>query len=220
MKTLTKCMILLLAVSMMISCKKNTNKSEATTTKPAAETTTSNAGETYNVDLATSVIKWTGTKPTGDSHQGTMKISGGNLKVNNGAIVGGEFTIDMNSLSADMKPDEGKGKLEGHLKSGDFFEVEKFPTGKFVVSSIKSVSGREDATHEISGNLTLKDKTHNITIPAHIGMVGNKVMAQTPSFTINRTEWGVNFNSGILGTAKDMLINDDVALVITLNAGK
>ena len=212
-------MIVLLAISMMVSCKNN-DKAEKATTKPAVETKATTTGDNYNIDIATSIVKWTGTKPTGSSHQGTISLSGGSLKVSNGTITGGEFAIDMNSLSAEMESKEDKGKLEGHLKSGDFFEVGKFPVGKFVITSVKAVAGRNDATHEITGNLSLKDKTHSITFPAHIGIVGNKVMAQTPSFTINRTNWGVSFNSGILGTAKDMLINDDVALVITLNATK
>ncbi|MFK8101614.1 MAG: YceI family protein [Saprospiraceae bacterium] len=221
MKTLTKCLIMLLAISMVVSCKNNTESADKAKAKPAVTATTSTAGEAYKVDVATSMVRWTGNKPTGDSHQGTISITGGTVKVANGTVTGGEFMMDMGSLvSTDLKSGEGKEKLEGHLKSGDFFEVEKYPTGKFVITGAKAVSGREDATHEITGNLTLKDKTHSITFPAHVGVVGDKVMAQTPKFMINRTTWGVSFNSGILGTAKDMLINDDVALVVTLNATK
>ena len=78
--------------------------------------------------------------------------------------------------------------------------------------------GIEDATHEIEGNLTLKGITKGVKIPAHISITEGKVSAVTPAFTINRTEWGINYKSGVIGTAADKIINDEVGLVINLVA--
>ena len=66
----------------------------------------------------------------------------------------------------------------------------------------------------------MKDKVHSVTFDANINMGAGKVMAVTPSFTINRTNWGINYGSGIINTAKDKIINDEVAIVINLSATK
>ena len=174
----------------------------------------------YKVNTESTSVTWTGSKPTG-THQGTINVTEGSLSVNNGQVVGGSFGLDMNSITVnDLKAGEGKEKLEGHLKTGDFFETEKYPVGKFTITKVEPVSGSETATHNVTGNLTLKDQTHSVTIPANIAVSGEKITAVTPKFTINRTTWGINYNSGILGTVKDKLINDDVALVINLTAAK
>ena len=78
-----------------------------------------------------------------------------------------------------------------------------------------------DVTHNVKGNLTLKGTKKSITIPANISVAGGKVSAVTPSFTINRTEWGISYGSGsIVDLAKDKVINDDIALVLELNASE
>jgi polyisoprenoid-binding protein YceI len=176
---------------------------------------------TYSVDVAASQIDWIGSKFTGDQHNGYLKLSSGSLNVENGNIVGGSFLVDMNSLTdTDLDESSGKGKLEGHLKSADFFDAGQFPTGKFEIASVAAVEGNPDATHEITGNLTLKDVTKSITIPAKVEMSDSGISATTPQFTINRTEWNVKYGSGILGVAQDKAINDDVALKINLVASK
>jgi len=172
---------------------------------------------TYNVKNST--ITWTGSKP-GGKHMGKFNVSNGTIKVNNGNIEAGNFTIDMTSNQVtDLKAGEGKEKLEGHLGAGDFFEVAKYPTGTFTITGVKPVSGNSAVTHDITGDLKLKDKTHSITFGANVNVGPNAMSAVTPSFTINRTNWGINYGSGIINTAKDKIINDDVAIVINLNAG-
>ncbi|MCI5080900.1 MAG: YceI family protein [Saprospiraceae bacterium] len=179
------------------------------------------AAAEYNVSLDESMINWTGAKFSGDQHTGYLKLSSGKLMVENGNIVGGSFIVDMNSLTdTDLSPDDGKAKLEGHLKSDDFFHVEEFPTGKFEIAEVNKIDGNPDATHEIKGNLTLKGATKSITIPANVQMKGDKIMATTPSFVINRTEWDVMYGSGLLGVAQDKAIKDEVGLKVNLVASK
>jgi polyisoprenoid-binding protein YceI len=172
---------------------------------------------TYVVDTENSNIAWVGSKPTGQ-HTGTVKLSKGELMVDNETLVGGTFELDMNTIANEDLDGEQKGKLEGHLKTGDFFEVEKFPTAKFELVSVEPASDNPEATHQITGNLTMKGTTKSVVIPATVEMTEDGLMASTPKFTINRTEWGVNFKSGVLGTPKDKAIHDEIGLQITLKA--
>lgn len=161
----------------------------------------------YSVDTESSVINWEGAKLIGsDNHLGVMSIQNGELLVEGEELVGGTFTLDMTSIECtDLEAGSGKEKLEGHLMSGDFFEVEKFPTATFEIAEVNAVEGNPDATHEITGNLTMKDITKSITIPATVEIAGDKVSATTPQFVIDRTQWNVMFQAGALGTAKDKI---------------
>lgn len=172
----------------------------------------------YAIDTENSRINWTGSKP-GGQHTGYVVLQDGNLEVAGDDIVGGMFVMDMTTITnEDMAPGEGKEKLEGHLKTGDFFEVEKFPTATFEVVSIEPATEDADATHHVTGNLTMKDITKSVVVPVKVEMTEAGLMASTPKFTINRTEWGVNFKSGVLGTPKDKAIHDEIGLQIDLKA--
>jgi polyisoprenoid-binding protein YceI len=118
----------------------------------------------------------------------------------------------------DGTPDDMKVKLSGHLASPDFFDVENNPNGVFEIVSVAPAAGNEEVTHNITGNLTLKGITKSITFPANVIIAGDKLMAVTPKFTINRLEWDIKYNAGILGTAADKIIHDDISLNIELNA--
>lgn len=215
-------MVLFLSVAMLgfvTSCSNSPKgeKAEATAAKGEAAKASA-AAKTYTVDTGASSVTWTGTKPTG-SHHGTIKLSNGTLSVKDGNIEAGSFIIDMNSIECtDLKAGEGKEKLEGHLKNNDFFEVEKFPTGMFTITKVEAVAGGGDVTHNITGDLKMKDITKSITFGANVAAAGNALSAVTPAFKVNRTEWGITYKSGITGTVKDKMINDDIALVINLQA--
>ena len=214
--------ILSIVTMAFVACQSNAENAESVTTTEAQEAAAApaDAGVAYAVNTESSVINWVGYKPGKQSHNGTMKLQSGKITVKDGTPVSGSFVIDINSLEnidlADT-PDK-KTKLEGHLKSGDFFEVEKFPTGKFVMTGLTPLSGNPDANYTVSGNLILKDITKGIEIPANVSVTDAGVTVVTPEFTINRTEWGVNFGSGVIGTIKDQMIADDVKLKINLVA--
>ncbi len=218
MKNFVKFLFPILVLGLMVACKNEPKgeKVEAKEAKSAA--TASAAAKAYAVNTAKSSITWTGTK-VGGQHQGTIGISNGSLSVKDGNIQAGKFDIDVNSITVtDLKAGEGKEDLEGHLKAGDFFEVAKHPKGEFVVTKVESVSGDANITHNITGNLTLKGITKSVTLPANVAMAGNLLTAVTPDFKINRTEWGIKYGSGLIGTAKDKIIHDDISLVINLTA--
>lgn len=220
MNTTIKFLLAFCCVVVLAACG-NAPAGEKVEAEEAVETPTetSSTAISYNIDTEASQVNWIGAKPTGDQHTGLIKLNSGELFVENGNITGGTFELDMNSIAVlDEMGDKMKAKLEGHLKTGDFFEVEKFATGKFEIASVAVAEGVEGATHNVTGNLTLKDITKSVTIPVKVELSENGLAASTPAFTINRTEWDVMYNSGVIGTVKDKLINDDVALTLTLSA--
>lgn len=182
----------------------------------AEATATPENAQVYVIDTENSRINWTGSKP-GKQHTGYVMLQEGEIEVAGEDIVDGMFVLDMNTITnEDLEPGKGKEKLEGHLKTGDFFEVEKFPTAKFEVVSIEPVEGNAEATHEITGNLTMRDITKSVVVPAKVEMTESGLMVTTPKFTIDRTEWEVNYNSAVLGTVKDKAIHDEIGLQIQL----
>lgn len=173
--------------------------------------------ETYNI--SSGQINWTASKPTGQ-HLGTVEIAGGSIGSKGNEILSGSFDVNMTTIkNIDLDEESGKGKLEGHLKSADFFDVENNPKATFEVTKA-SAADHAMATHNITGNLTIKGISKSVTIPANISFVGDKMLTATPAFTIDRTQWDIKYNSGIIGTAADKLIHDEVSLVITFEAKK
>lgn len=171
-----------------------------------------------NVNITTSTISWKGTKP-GGGHDGTVNLSTGTLTLEEGAIKGGEFVIDMNSIKcSDIPEGEDNQKLVGHLKNDDFFSVEKFPTAKFVITSTE----KDGDKLNITGNLTLKDVTKSITIPGTLseGTDGNVTLKSEP-FKIDRTDFGVTYKSKKIDAAlKDKFIDDLMEFTISIDAKK
>lgn len=212
--------LLTLISGLFIACQGGSSNGAETTEATEAPAEATAAATSFTVNTASSVINWEGYKPGKYGHNGTIKLQGGTINAKDGLPESGNFTIDVASLeSTDLAetPDK-KLKLEGHLKSGDFFEVEKFPTGKFEMTGIAPLADNAEANYTIKGNLTLKETTKGIEIPAKVTMNEGSIMVTTPEFTINRTEWGVNFGSGVIGTIKDQMIADDVKLKINLVA--
>lgn len=179
--------------------------------KPSAENARS-----FKVTEAT--VFWAGKKAIGDFHTGSIQSSEGTLKVNEGTLLSGNIVLDMNSITVtDIKDPGEKRDLESHLKDSDFFEVGKFPKAEFNISEVLP-SSNPAFNNVISGTLTMKGKTNPVNIPVNMKIEGNVLSAESATFTINRTQWGVNFRSGLLGTAKDKLIEDVVTLSLKLRA--
>lgn len=210
-------MILALAIMLAACAGPEGEKVEAT---DAVETPVATSAEKVSVivDTDASIVNWVGAKLIGDQHTGTIGIAEGQLMTTGSELTGGTFVIDMTSMAVtDDTPDAGKAKLIGHLSTGDFFEVDKYDTATFEITGVEAVTGKEGVTHNITGNLTMKDITKSITIPATVKMDESGISAITPQFTIDRTEWGVAYGSATAaGALKDKAISDDIALQINL----
>lgn len=179
----------------------------------------------YTIDNQASSLKWTGAKITETVHYGTVNIIEGNLAFNEGNLEAGSFVIDMSSiLVLDLTEDTGKLKLEGHLKSGDFFLVDEYPTASFEITGVTALDGDAAATHSVSGNLTIKGVTNGITFPAAIS-VDDASATATATFEINRNEWGVVWGGSkteqsIKDFLQNNLIKDMITFEVSLTAAK
>lgn len=217
MKTTIKLLALALVTAVIaVSCGSGTDSeaSQVSQAQDAAEMT----GSTYTVDAAASSIDWRGEKFNGDFHTGTIKVQEGTVAVKDGAITGGNFTIDMNSIEVtDETPDDKKGYLVAHLKGtsgsdkdADFFQVTKYPTASFEITSVEG--------NKISGNLTMLDSTHNVTFTATTSIEDGTLTATTEDFTFDRTQWGITFMSTITGFVKEKALKDEITIKINLTA--
>ncbi|NRR91818.1 YceI family protein [Winogradskyella undariae] len=175
---------------------------------------------TYKVDTDKSVIEWKGFKPTG-SHNGTIAIKGGKISTSEGIVKGGKFVIEMNGIIVKDIPveEEGNAKLKSHLESADFFDVQTYPNSMFVITGFKT---NNESVMMLSGNLTLKETTKNISFPIKIKSIDdNSIMILSDSFTIDRSKWNIKHGSkSFFDNLGDKFINDEIELKINLTATK
>lgn len=208
--------------AVLISCNNSSNKATTTTEQEVAV----QSGETFNVDSANSLVKWTGYHKGGLNPRYGIVTTTGSVSVENNVVTGGEFDFDINSLTTDeesVDPVTSGGKtaadLTGHLKSADFFDTEKFPKATFKITSVAAYDAAnaeeavEGATNTISGNLTIKDKTVNVTFPAKISISETGVNVES-KFTINRQDWGLTY--GTEGDAKDWMISPEIDIELNI----
>ena len=178
------------------------------------------ATDTLSVDTEASSVAWVATEPGEEGHNGLVYLEGGQLYLSNGEITGGEFVIDMTSFDVKDLQGKGKAKLEGHLQGDDFFQAETYPTATFTIARVEASMEDSTVSHLITGNLTMLDSTKSIQIPANVSIGEGSLSAESPQFTIDRTQWGVKYRSGLIGTIADKIIDDQVGLKIDLKASK
>lgn len=214
-----KFFIPVIAGSLLIASCQDAPKADSAETTDAQEVENAR-GTDYTADLSQSKIEWVGTKPVG-KHHGTFTLNEGMIVVSESAIKGGSFVVDIKSMQPDDQDDQGNAKLQGHLLSDDFLDADNYPTGTFEITNVtEGVENSDnlvmkDATHTITGNLTLKGVTKSITFPAKVMMDGDKVIADA-NFNIDRTNWNINYgNDQSLG---DKFIRPEVNLQVHLVA--
>ena len=165
-------------------------------------------GEKKEIKTDKSSLVWKGYKFTG-SHHGTIDIKSGSLTFDNDKLTGGEFIVDMTTLVSKDLEGGMKGKLEGHLKSDDFFGVEAHPTASLVFTKVKP-SGKN--AYSVTGDLTIKGKTSPITFT--IAIYGSKANA---TLKVDRSKYDVKYGSTSFGDVlKDKVIYDEFDLVADL----
>lgn len=153
------------AATLMAACgDSKTTSTEAGEVAEATETAI-----TYTIDPAASTVAWFGKKVISGNHNGTVNITSGNLAFENNELAAGSFVIDMNTITdLDLPADSKENKdLTAHLKSGDFFMVDSFPTATFEITSVAAATDGA-STHTINGNLTIKGISKGISFPANI----------------------------------------------------
>ncbi|HKL36772.1 MAG TPA: YceI family protein [Salegentibacter sp.] len=204
----------------VVGCKNDKNKAETSEAKDAA-TAQAEAME-FKVDTAASIIEWKGSKPT-NTHTGTIKLAEGTFSANDSVIQSGTFAIDMQSINVTDLEGKDKKDLEAHLmgtvegKEGDFFNAKKYPEATFEVTEVTEKEGQK----MLSGNLTIKEETKNITFPVSINQSEDSIEITSEEFSIDRTNWNVNFGSkSVFDGLGDNFVSDDITLKINLKATK
>lgn len=169
-------------------------------------------------------VSWFASHPGGiGPHNGFFKLSEGNVKVTDGKVTNGSITIDVTSLAdEDIEDAEKRGKLEGHLKSADFLNAEKYPTATFeVTESTNEVSEDKKWTSKITGNLTMKDSTRSVTFWANVTTTDNDVTIKSERFSIDRTQWGIHYGAeGTPNLTEDQIISDAVGIEVSVTLTK
>ena len=169
--------------------------------------TTINAQKQY-VKTKKSSLVWKGYKVTG-SHTGTIDIKSASLTFNDNKLTEGEFTIDMTTLVSTDLTGEYKGKLEGHLKSDDFFGVNNHPTANLKFTNVIA-TGKN--AYKVTSDLTIKGKTNVVIF--NLSVYGNKA---TATLKVDRTKYGIRYGSAsFFDNLKDKTIYDEFDLVVDL----
>ena len=159
------------------------------------------------VNVKDSKITWKGYKVTGD-HKGTINLTSGTLMFEGDKLTGGKFTVDMSSITVTDLSGDSKGKLEGHLKSDDFFGVETYPTANFVITGVKGTAGK----YVVTGDLTIKNKTNPLTF--EMTVANNQANA---TLKIDRSKFDVRYGSpSFFNDLKDKAIYDEFDMNVTL----
>lgn len=209
----------LLAIALIVlatSC----NRSGQTGTSVVASDSTSvaelNLDATLNIDSEASYISWKGFKPGGE-HFGKLPISSGLVSFKDAELNAGSISIAMNGIIVEDLEGEMATQLKAHLENEDFFEVSKYPEARFELTSVTNTPTEQT----ISGNLTLKDVTKNISIPIEkierTDKGGVKIISKT--FRINRTDWNVRYGSkSLFAGLGDKFIDDEIELSFHLEA--
>jgi polyisoprenoid-binding protein YceI len=180
-------------------------------------------GTAFVVDTANSKVRFIG-YGVGKNHPGNFRLTSGKAMVQNGVITGGDFVINVKSLTMEQEGEMFQKKLKPHLLSGDFFDAEKFDQVFFEITKVEpyeadanDTSIVEGANFRVSGNLKLKDVTKNISFPAHIDMDDNTLKAKA-DFNIDRRDWQINYGSD--KTLGDKFISESVNIELDLKANK
>ncbi len=173
-----------------------------------------NAQEKQIADPSATKISWYGNKLIGSAHTGTIGLMDGWLSTEGNVITGGEFRVDMNSIvNTDIKDENMRERLVGHLKSDDFFGVEKYPVAKLVVTGSNKFT---DGKATVRGNLTVKEATHPVEFTALRSKSGD-VSTYTATIVFDRSKYDVRFGSGkFFSNLGDNTINDEIKLEVQL----
>jgi len=167
------------------------------------------SAQNKKINVATSSIDWVGKKVTG-AHMGKINFTSGTLVFKGDKLKGGEFVVDMNSISVtDLEAGKGKEKLEGHLKAEDFFGVDKHATASL---KFKTIADTGNGNYTISADLTIKKITQTITFDLAV----SEGRART-SLMIDRTKFDIKYGSGsFFDGLGDKAINDEFELTVNM----
>ena len=208
---------LLFAAVLTTSCGSNAvEASDAKEVKEVAITGTySNLGDHNHVNWKAWHLGKTGER------YGTVSLKDAEASVNEGALVGGKFVMDLTTLTVEnFGEDTAKSNdLTGHLIGGDFFLTDSFPTATFEITGVDTTSGNFNSI--VTGNLTIKGVSKSISFKSNVEITEDAVSIASETFEVNREDWGLSYhNEGSVGVPADYLIANEIAFTIHANLTK
>jgi polyisoprenoid-binding protein YceI len=166
--------------------------------------------QSLTVNKTQSLIRWYGEELTGKTHFGNLSFKEGRIELQDGLIIGGNFVVNMTSLSVEDLSGGAKARLEGHLRSDDFFSVDKYPEATLKITQKAKV---EEDVQKLYGELTIKGIKHAVDFS--IILVDKKTA--TANLTFDRSKYNVRFRSGsFFENLGDKLILDDIRMEVSL----
>ncbi|QTY27183.1 YceI family protein [Flavobacterium sp. CS20] len=208
-------------INLTFGCKSDQKQKKTKETEVTPKTENDISGQ-YKVDENSSIINWIGSKPA-RKHTGIIKVKSGEMSFENGKLVSGKFTIDMNSINVRDLEGQDKIDLENHLKGSiegkedHFFNVEEYPYAFFKITSVEPFEGK----HKIKGDLEIKGITNSVEFVSEInfGNDNQAVKLISEEFSIDRTEWDIEFMSkSVFDDLKDNFINDNIQIQVNIKA--
>jgi len=191
----------------------NTDEGD-TMKKQAVERSYSDADEEYFVSSTETELKWYAKYLVGNKHEGTVKVSEGNFAVIDGVVRDGKATIDMTTITEK----ENNERFLGDIRGADFFDIEQFPQSSLEIKNISQPDASKEANYQITADLTIKGITNEITFPAVI-VIEDGIMTANADFTIDRTKWGITFqSSSFFKDLGDKVIDDNIRYELIVKA--
>ena len=162
-----------------------------------------------------SSIRWSGTKLARLGRtEGSAALTGGELVLRHGALVSGNFTVDMRHLEVSGAPRDSASRraTREQLMSASVFDVAQYPTATFAA---RSMSRTGNTTWSVTGDLTLHGVTRPVTFITEVSWPETGHMLATTAFTVDRRAFGIDYGgSGVANALGD----SDLRLSITLDA--
>ncbi|MBN09208.1 MAG: lipid-binding protein [Flavobacteriaceae bacterium] len=163
-----------------------------------------------DVNIVESTIKWTGKEISTKYHYGSLKFLDAKMEFDGSILKSGQFIVDMTSLTVDDLSGRGKQNLEGHLRSDDFFSIDKFSEATLETTDASRLN---DGKYTLNGNLTIK----GITNPIQFEIIPNSNLVYEAKMIFDRSKYNVRFRSGtFFQNLGDKLILDDIEIIATI----
>ena len=206
---------------MFTSCNDQGKKAE---TKEAEKVEVVKTDETVTLEKVEegSSVQWRAAHLGGaQPRNGQIFAKSASFLVNNGDLSNAKIVMDMNSLTVENFPEgaEETAQLTGHLKNGDFFDVEKFPTSEFELTSMEKAEGDFNST--VTGNLSIMGVTKSVTFAANVTVSADKVSVKSEDFSVDRRDWNLTYHvEGSEGVPADYLIANEIGFTINMTVSK
>jgi len=177
--------------------------------------TAASAQTKWTVDKGHSNVKFSVTHMVVSEMEGTFKVFDGTMEHTKDDFSDAKinFTIDVASVNTDNE------RRDNHLKSDDFFNVEKFPKMSFTSTSVKALGNNK---YELTGNLTIRDVTKPVTFQVTHGGVLNTSRGAKAGFkataTINRFDYNLKWDRAT--EAGGLVVGKDVAIQVNVELDK